>query len=392
MKKSILLFSLFLSINLKAQNPVITSILSEVNIDSLLFKAEEISGARSITLNGVTDTIKSRHKLRPQNELAYRYIIDKFQSYGLQTDSMVFSVTGKNALAIQPGVVYPNQYFIICGHYDSMPNAAISPAADDDGSGCAAVLEAARILSNYQFEYTIVYAIWDEEEQGLVGSNAYATLANTNNDSLLGVLNMDAIAWDGDNDSVAAIHMNANTNSLNLGVTMNSVNTDYNIGLDLMLINPGATYSDHASFWSNGFGAVLLIEDWNFDSNPHYHTATDLVSYFNVPYFEKTSKLAIASIATLAVPVLLNVPENIKPTKFILFPNPASEKITLYSLKNCNANILLYNTDGQLIEQHLLVNHFEKTIDIAQLPEGIYLLYISIEGEKAQLKKLIVKH
>lgn len=393
MKKTLLLIYISFSIFNSAfgQNPIVDSILSKVNIDTLLYRVEEISGARGIVLNGVTDTIKSRHKLRPQNELAYKYIIDKFESYGLQSDSMVFSATGKNAWAIQPGTVYPNQYYIICGHYDSMPNAAISPAADDDGSGCAAVLEAARILSGYQFEYTIIYAIWDEEEQGLVGSAAYASLANTNNDSLLGVLNMDAIAWDGDNDSVAAIHMNSNTNSLNIGVTMDNVNNDYSIGLDLMLINPGATYSDHASFWTNGFGAVLLIEDWNFDSNPHYHTATDLVTYFNVPYFEKTSKLAIASIATLAVPVgLVSTNEIEEENHFSIFPNPASESVSVFIDKAESGTISLFNLNGQKINSVVISNQTNATINVSELPNGIYLLHIALENKSVISKRIIV--
>lgn len=147
---------ILLSNSLFAQNPIIQSIINDVNIDSLIFRAEEISGERGVIVNGSTDTIKSRHKSKPGNELAYDYIIQKLNSYGLQTDSLLFGTVGKNALAIQPGLVYPNQYYIICGHYDDMPNATIAPAADDDGSGTTTVLEAARVLSNYQFEYTII--------------------------------------------------------------------------------------------------------------------------------------------------------------------------------------------------------------------------------------------
>ena len=53
---------------------------------------------------------------------------------------------------------------------------------------------------------------------------------------------------------------------------------------EVITINPGATYSDHASFWSNNFGAILLIE-YDYDFNPYYHSANDLIQYFNMNYY-----------------------------------------------------------------------------------------------------------
>src|SRR5688572_10402223 len=103
---------------------------------------------------------------------------------------MTFGATGKNLWAIKPGLVYPNEPVIICGHYDGMPNLAIAPAADDDGSGTAAVLEAARVLAPYDFEYTIMFALWDEEEYSLAGSAAFATAYDTANDTIHAVFNM----------------------------------------------------------------------------------------------------------------------------------------------------------------------------------------------------------
>src|SRR5688572_30804844 len=159
--KIVLSFIFFSYVNFAfSQNPYITSILNDIRIDSLVDFVEKISGEEGVVVNGNLDTIYSRHKSRPGNELAFQYIIQEFERLGLQSDSMVFSATGKNALAIQPGSVYPDKYYIICSHYDGMPNLPIAAAADDDGSGVGAVLEAARVLSKYQFEYTLIYAIW----------------------------------------------------------------------------------------------------------------------------------------------------------------------------------------------------------------------------------------
>ena len=55
-----------------------------------------------------------------------------------------------------------------------MPSGTTAPGADDNASGTAAVIEAARIFTQYDSKYTIIYALWDEEEQGLIGSAYYA--------------------------------------------------------------------------------------------------------------------------------------------------------------------------------------------------------------------------
>lgn len=365
-----------------SQNPIITSIINDVKIDSLVNFVENISGEKGVNINGNVDTIFSRHKTRAGNEIAFKYILSEFSRYGLQTDSLVFSATGKNALAIQPGSVYPNKYYIICGHYDDMPNLPIAPAADDDGSGVGAVLEAARVLSQYEFEYTIIYALWDEEEQGKVGSLAYANLANTNNDSIMGVINIDAIAWDGDNDSAAMVHTKTSAaNSLQISDTILSVNSTYSLGLNLALTNPGATYSDHASFWTNNFGAVLLIEDWTFDPNPHYHTDSDLIIYFNLPYYERMARLGIASLASLAVPVgPLSVHETSSNTALKVYPNPTKDFINIQLDESIN-RITLYNSNGSVITEQNNINNHLSSINMENFDSGIYILVIETKNQ-----------
>lgn len=360
------------------QHPVVSSILSQVSIDSLMYRSEEISGYRGVIVNGVLDTIFSRYRNRPGNELAYRYIMQKFTSFGLEVDSQKFGSLGKNALAIQPGFVYPHRYFILCAHYDGLPNTTIAPAADDDGSGVATVLEAARILSQFDFEYTIKYAIWDEEEQGLIGSNAYATWALNNHDTVMGVINLDAIAWDGNNDSVARIHVKPIADSESLGDSLFIMNERYDIGLNLIINNPGATYSDHASFWNKGYSALLFIEDWDNDPNPQYHTVRDSVTYFNVSYYHRTSKLAIAALSSLAVPYvneLASGQNNLSGTK--IFPNPAHEIITIEWMNSDSLKeVSLLDMHGKLIDRQTASSNSSVTFSLNHLPAGSYLIEV----------------
>jgi hypothetical protein len=301
MKNSILflLVSVFLiHTSSYSQSSTVQSIINQTNIDSLVFFVEELSGEIETTISGSPYTILSRHKNQPGNDKAADYIQQKLESYGLTVYNQSFSSTGRNVYGVQIGTDYPNQKYIICAHYDDMPSSGIAPGADDNGSGTAAVIETARILSQYVSEYTIIYALWDEEEQGLVGSDYYAQVAQTAGDSILGAINMDMIAWDSDNNDIADVHTRSVGTSIYLKDKMVEVNTLYNLGLNLDIKNPGSTYSDHASFWFHGFGAILLIEDGS-DFNPYWHDPNDRVTNFNLPYYLKMSKVSLGSLATL---------------------------------------------------------------------------------------------
>jgi hypothetical protein len=145
-----------------------------------------------------------------------------------------------------------------------------------------------------------MYALWDEEEQGLVGSAYFANQASAAGDSILGVINLDMIAYDSNNDGKFEIHTRSVGTSLELKDEILDVNATYNIGVVPIIKNPGSTYSDHASFWNRGYGAILLIEDGN-DFHPYYHTINDKIQYFNIPYFHKLSKLSIGTLTKLAL-------------------------------------------------------------------------------------------
>jgi hypothetical protein len=282
-----------------SQIPIIQTIIDQTNIDSLTYFVEELSGEVQTIIGGLPYTIVSRHKNQPSNDKAADYIKQKLNSYGLVTYDQWFSGTGRNVYGVQLGTVYPNKEYIICAHYDDQPSGTTAPGADDNASGTAAVIEAARIFTQYNSKYTIIYALWDEEEQGLVGSDYYAHQASLAGDSIMGVVNLDMISWDSNNDNDADLHTRPIGTSFFLKDKMVEVNNLYSLGLTIDIINPGGGGSDHWSFWTYNFGAILLIED-NNDFNAYYHTVNDKVQYFNLPYFLKMSKTALGTVATLA--------------------------------------------------------------------------------------------
>lgn len=235
-----------------AQNPIVQNILNDVRIDSMSFFVKQLTGEERVVIGGVPDTIHSRQAYQPGNEKAFQFVKEKFLGYGLQVDSLQFNATGKNLLGIKTGTQFPDQKFILGAHYDNV-GYSIAPGADDNASGSAAVMEAARVFSSYSFPFTVIFALWDEEELGLLGSNAYASLAASNDETILGYINMDMLGWDGNNDSVIDLHFRHVEESIELASIAVNTNNKYDINLNIHLRDPGTGNTDHASFWNNGY-------------------------------------------------------------------------------------------------------------------------------------------
>ncbi|MAZ72209.1 MAG: peptidase M28 [Flavobacteriaceae bacterium] len=103
-----------------------------------------------------------------------------------------------NVAAIQKGTKYPNRYIIMSGDIDSRNSDGSdytkdAPGANDNASGMAGAIEAARVLSNYTFESSIVYLGLSGEEQGLFGGAGFAAYAKEKGWDIIGVLNNDMI-------------------------------------------------------------------------------------------------------------------------------------------------------------------------------------------------------
>src|SRR5205823_3061389 len=155
----------------------------------------------------------TRHTLSSQTDpnrgigAALNWGESQFKSFGLETVRPCDTFQGERVptptricdmVAIQRGTERPNDVVIITGHIDSRVsdplNAnAFEPGANDDGSGSAAVLEAARILSKRKFPGTIVYSLDSGEEQGLYGAKVIAGYAKAQGWNVIANLNNDII-------------------------------------------------------------------------------------------------------------------------------------------------------------------------------------------------------
>lgn len=295
-----LLFLFLISSSLIAQvsyNAFVASIMNQVSADSVYKFERQLTGDTSCIIGGSPYTIVSRHYNSTSNPKAAQFIYEKFQSFGLTTWYQNITATNINVLAKKTGTKYPNQYVIICGHYDDMPSGSTAPGADDNASGTVCVLEAARLLKNVNLPYTIIFAAWDEEERGLYGSKAYADTAFAHGDSIIAVLNFDMIAYDGNNDGQLDVNTNAASTPLaNEYAQIVSLYQPTLVPQVTTSLNGG---SDHQSFQTRGYKAILAIED-NDDFTPYYHTVNDTYASLSKPYFVKMVKAGIAALVTIA--------------------------------------------------------------------------------------------
>jgi hypothetical protein len=239
--------------------------------------------------------ILNRYSFGLHVQLAKQYIRDEFQSFGLNTSIQPFLLMGSpplyghNVIAELPGTTRPQDIYVIGAHYDGVASSDPSdpwrmPACDDNGSGTAAVVMAARILSQHQFEGTIRFVAFSGEEQWMLGSEAYAGAAHAAGENIVAAINLDMILHPGfdnqDPDPDYDLDIESNNSSLWLAQYMASQYAAYT-SINTEIHTDEAEASDHAPFWWNGYSAVGLSENtaseiWGH-SNDTYHDETDTI-------------------------------------------------------------------------------------------------------------------
>jgi hypothetical protein len=222
------------------------------------------------------------------------YMKQKFESYGLYAMFDDWS-TYRNVIAYQNGTDTSSKSIVVTGgHCDTVANA---PGADDDGSGCAASMYLASILSKYKFRNTIVYQGYDAEEIGLVGSKHWAQAEKAKGTQISGAYITDMIAVD--SSPPAATQIRARSADQFMADILIKCNTDYAIGIPSLKVGSGPGSSDHASFQQQGYNAILLIEE---SLNGDLHTPRDTMDKVNVKWYGQNTKVQACAIATAAIP------------------------------------------------------------------------------------------
>jgi len=346
--RSLLLIGLLGSTALAAPAPTpdqkVAAIAAQVSAEQMHRTVEKlVSFGTRHTLSSQTD---------PKRGLgaALDWTEGEFKKLKLETVRPCDTVTGKRVpqptrvcdmVAIQRGTERPNDVVIITGHIDSrvtdvMNATADAPGANDDASGVAAVLEAARILSKQKFPGTIVYAALSGEEQGLYGGKVLADYAKAQGWSVIADLNNDIIGnscgsdgvcndkvvrifsegprWQGHEELAAEIRSKGGENdspSRNISRFLDALaERNPSLGIDVMQVWRNDRFGrggDHTEFLNLGFPAVrfsVAVENYN---QQHQDLRTengveygDTIDKMDFPYLARVTKLNVAALAWLA--------------------------------------------------------------------------------------------
>jgi aminopeptidase YwaD len=307
----------------------------------------------------------TRYSYAPNHSEVADSICAVFAGYGLTPVKLPFvynSTTMYNVEATQTGTVYPDSFFILCGHFDSISEIPMTsaPGADDNGTGIATVLTAAEILTQHDFEYSIRYICFGGEEQGLRGSEDYAAWAAQNNLGIVGVLNFDMMGyWEPGVEMDLEIETNHASQWLAAAI-VNAADLYTSAPYELHVYD-GAWWGDHASFWDQGYAAVNHEESWDWgdpDFNPYYHTTNDVLTYVGEDFTVGNIKIGVAALATLAryVPGGTAVDDPATPPAFAgslgAYPNPFSERVsfTVTGLRDrAEVRVHIYDARGRRV-------------------------------------------
>ncbi|PRP98795.1 Aminopeptidase S [Enhygromyxa salina] len=251
----------------------------------------------------------------------------RFAEYGFEVDLHTYA-TGVNVVGRKLGSSQPNEQIVVAAHYDHLVGCE---GADDNASGTAGVLEAARVLSQAEFPRTLIVACWDEEEDGLLGAEAYVDAATSNGGQILFNWNFEMIGYRDDapdsqtvpdgfellfpdqvqeleanqyrGDFVAVVVDEAGVPEVEPFMTYAA-----GFGLSAVLLPVPADLknsplladlrrSDHAAFWEVDIPAVMLTDTSNFRyANYHCQTGEDAVELLDHDF--ATSVLATTVAAT----------------------------------------------------------------------------------------------
>ena len=278
------------------ENPTIREMLNQVNMDSL-----------EATVQHLQDY---GHRLWNSDNAfaASDWIAGRMRALGLEVEQQPFYANtwlgsgeaAPNVIGIQRGTLYPDTYVVCGSHFDSFSWEAMmggqAPGADDNATGVASVLESARIMTQYEFEYSIIYCAYGCEEMGLYGSEAYASRCQQEGMDIIGYFNNDMNGYlYGDQIHIDCIYPNAVEP---IGTYYMNIGSVYYPELPIRHVNFNEGDSDHTSFNNHGYMGIYPFEDYQ-NYSPYIHTTNDLIGN-SVNSFEMSQQYCQMNIACLA--------------------------------------------------------------------------------------------
>lgn len=368
MKKFLSILILFISTKSFSQtiinrDPEIEQMVKEVSADSLQ------SYINTLVSFGTRNTLSTQTDSKKGIGAARNWVLNKFNQFAKNSEGRLIAIIDTttipadgrrvdkpvllgNVMATLKGTD-PNdkRIFIISGHLDSrrsdvMDRTGDAPGANDDGSGTAAVIESARIMSKHSFPATIIFVAVSGEEQGLLGSTFMANKAKEENWDVEAVFNNDIIGSNNSNETniinntkvrvfsegipanatekdiarIRALGLENDSQSRELARYVKEIGERYVDHLDVVMVYRTDRFlrgGDHLPYLKNGFTAVRITEmNENFH---HQHQDVrkekgvqygDLPGFVDFEYLRKNTALNLANLANLAKAP--SVPEEVK--------------------------------------------------------------------------------
>jgi hypothetical protein len=268
-----------------------------VQRDTLRSFLEVLVGDRAYEATAGKVTVSERFSSQGR-KTTREVLVDHFQRLGLRVRTQCYgsgSSQGCNVEAILDGVEKENP-IVIGAHYDSVTMGA----ADDNGTGTAALMEFARLFAGRKFRKSIAFVAFDEEEAGLVGSSAYVkdvTSAKATTPSL--AIAIDTMGYDKDNDG--KMHLIDCGRAESRPLTEAFLSEKTRLGFNLTNVEKCTNRSDHASFWRRNIPAIIVSENFfGGDANPCYHKKCDTIATMNFDYYATIAETVAHTVETLA--------------------------------------------------------------------------------------------
>ena len=303
----------------------------------------EVSAERIAEIEKKLESFETRNTLSDPNQpnrgigAARQWIFDQFKSYSprlqVSFDTHMIPKGGRvwkdielrNVVAVLPGKMQQaaGRWIMITGHYDSLnlripPEMRtdqakaveiIAPGVTDDGSGTACVMECARVLSQYEFDATLVFVALAGEEQGLIGARAMAKRLKEKSQTIQGVLNNDIIGSEVsgngviDNRRLLVFSEDPNdSTSRQIARYVKRIGERYYPEMTVDLIFRYDRFGrggDHTAFNQEGFAGVRITTP-----NEHFanqHSATDTFANTSPAYAAKVTRINAAAAASMAL-------------------------------------------------------------------------------------------
>lgn len=303
-----------------AKNAQVEAMLGKVTQEAFSRVISSLSGETAVTVEGESYTIATRHTSSGAPiAKATAYVHERLTALGLTASYHEWtsgSYSGRNVIGEIAGTSKPAEIVLMAAHLDSINDKTDNPAdpapgADDDASGCAALLVAAAGMKDVRFERTVRFVFTTGEENGILGSAAYAKKLKDEGQNVVGVVNLDMIAYSTQATPTQNLHTRVASNpgyqsDLAIANLFISVVNTYGLSGNLspVILSESNDQGDQYSFWEKDYPAIMAIEDDN-NFNPNYHCKLnmDALQYLNVGYGAANAKASLGTAAHLALPL-----------------------------------------------------------------------------------------